>query len=449
MKQLFLINDSLANKISYYHFMLFLASLPFDMFYSHIILISLAVHTAIQYKKEYVGPVFSLRNLLLISVFVVTVLSTIYSTNKPAAFNEWGKQITVLVMPLFFCFTTLNIKKYRANLLLSFALVCTLTVLYLYANALYAIKFYHLPLSELLTGHFTNQNFSEPIQMHATFFSMQLAVALFALLPVLLKEKVGKYRLLYAACVGILILGLFQLGAKSVIGCVFIILLTAVPVFLLPKGKRLKFVLVAGACAVVPLLLVLQSNSLRERYITALKADLSHSRYNEGVESRLVRWDVAMSDLVVKKPVLGYGAGTEVNLLQDVFYNNKIYFAYLNKLNVHGQYLSFLIKAGFLGLTVYLITLWFGFKNAVKNRDFVMLGFMAIVACVSISENMLDVDKGVIFYAFFFSFFIFSSDGNKNATNDNLLSFGATDEEIKTSSFEKALPSETYKEMVY
>jgi O-antigen ligase len=37
MKQLLLINDNNANKVSYYHIMLLMASLPFDRFYSHII----------------------------------------------------------------------------------------------------------------------------------------------------------------------------------------------------------------------------------------------------------------------------------------------------------------------------------------------------------------------------------------------------------------------------
>ena len=51
MKELLLINDNTANKISYYHLLFLLASLPFDRFYSHIILISFAAHTLIHLKK--------------------------------------------------------------------------------------------------------------------------------------------------------------------------------------------------------------------------------------------------------------------------------------------------------------------------------------------------------------------------------------------------------------
>jgi hypothetical protein len=35
---------------------------------------------------------------------------------------------------------------------------------------------------------------------------------------------------------------------------------------------------------------------------------------------------------------------------------------------------------------------------------------MLILVIVSLSENVLDADKGVIFYSFFFSFFVFAAD---------------------------------------
>jgi len=57
-------------------------------------------------------------------------------------------------------------------------------------------------------------------------------------------------------------------------------------------------------------------------------------------------------------------------------------------------------------LLVYLGTLLFGFWAAFRRKDAVFFAFMLLIAVVSISENLLDVDKGIIFYAFFFTFFI-------------------------------------------
>ena len=182
MKELFLIKDTQANRISYYHLMLLLLSLPFDLFYSHIILISLAVHTLIHFNKNTIKPVFTWRTVALQAVFFVTLISTIYTINPKQAFVEWELAIPVVVFPLLFCFNPLDLKKYLPNLLLVFALGCTATVTYLYIDAFTTIWHYHLPLLSIFSPAFTNQNFSQPIDMHATFFSLQVAISLVYLL---------------------------------------------------------------------------------------------------------------------------------------------------------------------------------------------------------------------------------------------------------------------------
>jgi O-antigen ligase len=127
----------------------------------------------------------------------------------------------------------------------------------------------------------------------------------------------------------------------------------------------------------------------------------------EVFDGRFARWNV-VTELIKKKPITGYGSGSETALLQDGFFNHKLYNSYLNRLNSHNQYLSFLLKTGVGGLLIYLGTLAFGFSVALKKKDLLFFAFMMLVAIVSLSENLLDVDKGIFFYAFFFSFFFFS-----------------------------------------
>src|SRR5437879_3515258 len=129
MKELLLIKDSLANRISYYHLMLFLLSMPFGHFYSHLILASFAVHTIIQFNRNSIKPVFTLRTAVLTSVFFVTLVSTIYSINPAHALVEWELDIPILLFPLLLCFNQLDLKKYKPQLFLAFALGCTITIL--------------------------------------------------------------------------------------------------------------------------------------------------------------------------------------------------------------------------------------------------------------------------------------------------------------------------------
>ena len=412
MKELFLTRDNLTNKISYYHLLLLLASLPFDRFYSHVILISFGVHTLINLDREHFKAVFKWRTLLLQSVFFVTVVSTIYTINKPEAFNEWSKHLTIFLFPVFFCFTKLDLKKYKAPLLLGFSLVCTATIIYLFLSTIYTIRFYKLPFLTLYSGAFINHNFSEPIDMHATFFSMQVLIALVYLISVVVKEKAILYKVFYAACICILFAGLFQLCSKSVFFCLFISINLVVPFFLM-TGRRWKFMLIAVCASILLVVGLLRLNIFRDRYVIELKDDLSAPKTGgETTDPRLARWDVA-AELIAASPVIGHGAGSEIGLLHEAYFKKKYYSSFLNNLNVHNQYLSFMIKSGIIGLAVYLVTLVFGFRESIMKKDLLFFTFMLLLAIVSLSENFLDVDKGIFFYAFFFSFFVFSEDKKK------------------------------------
>jgi O-antigen ligase len=408
MKELFLIRDNLSNKISYYHLIFFLASLPFDRFYSHIILISFALHTLIQFNVKHIKAVFEWKTVALQSVFLITVGSTIYTVNTAGAYQEWGKQIAIFLIPLLFCLNPFPLKKYRSSLLLIFSLVCTATVLYLYMDVLVTVRHYQLPYAAVFSRAFTNHNFSEPIGMHATFFSMQLAIALVFLLSGLIRSYSKYARTGYIICALILLCGLLQLCSKSVFIALLLTVNLAVPFFLLNGTKRFRFVLISVSLSILVATFIFSVKTFRERFIGDLHDDLSLSAADETNDPRLGRWNAA-AGLVVKAPVIGHGAGSEIGLLQDVFFEKKYYNAYLHRLNAHSQYLSLLIKAGITGLLIYLATLFFGFRSAFLRADLLFFTFMVLVATVCISENLLDVDKGIIFYAFFFSFFVFSS----------------------------------------
>ena len=388
--------------------MLLLISLPYDMFYSHLILISCIVETLIHLRKTDIKPLLTITNLALASVFFVTAVGTLYSINKPQAFNEWGKQITILLFPLVFCLNPLDIKKYRDNLLLVFAAGSTMAILFLYLQAFRAISFYHLPANALFSSDFTNHNFSGPLDIHATFFSMQIAIALVLFVTELVKVQSKPYKIFCLLCCTILSVGIIQLSSKSVFVALLVIINVAIPLFVLNGAKRIKFAAATLSLSALIIAGIYHMANFKERYITELKADLSKASADELFDPRLARWQVALK-LAGQSPIIGHGSGSETGLLKQRFFEAKFYRSYLAGLNAHNQYISFLIKTGAIGLLAYLATLYFGFRKAFLRRDTLLLAFMAIIATVSFSENLLDVDKGIFFYSVFFSLFIFSN----------------------------------------
>jgi len=407
MEKLLRPDDTLNNRISYYQLMLLLLSLPFNMFYSHLLLIGLALHTIIQIRRNNIKPVLTKTNFALTAVFFVTLLSTIYTTNKPQAFTELGRQVTILLIPLIFIFNPLDLKKYRYNLLLIFSIGCTITIAYLFLQALITIRYYHLPLKALVSPAFTNHNFSGPLEIHATFFSMQIAIALVYLLYMFIKESSARLKILYMLCCCLLAAGIIQLSSKSIFAAIVIILNVIIPWFILKGQVRLKYTTIVTSMFVVVVAGIFAMRAFRERYVTELRKDLSESTGPGLTDPRLARWGVAVS-VGAQSPVIGHGAGTEIGLLKDPFFDHQFYRSYLAELNAHNQFISFFIKSGIAGLLVYLFVLAFGIRTAIAKRDLLLMAFMVIVTAVSLSENFLDVDKGIFFYSVFFSLLIFS-----------------------------------------
>ncbi|WP_183564822.1 O-antigen ligase family protein [Mucilaginibacter sp. SP1R1] len=420
MKELLLINDSKANKVSYYHIMLLMASLPFDLFYSHIILISFALHTFIHLKKEKLKSLLSVKMLVLPSVLFVSIVATACTTNMRAAFTEWTLRIPLLLFPLLFSLTELDLKKYRSNLLLAFSLICSGTIFYLYADALYTIRYYHLPLRALFAEGFTNHNFAQPINIHATFFSFQLVIALVNLLYLLMIGASPRFtKALYIACSMLLIAGIIQLSSKSILLVLFVIVNMVLPYCLLQGKSRKKFIFTGLAISVLLGAGILSIPTFRDRYVTLFRQDLSVDKtLPRNSDSRIERWHVA-AERIKQKPFIGYGSGSEINLLHNDFYKAKMYSSFLYGLNAHNQYISFTLKSGIWGLLIYLFTLGYGFKMSFRKKDVVFISFMLVITVVSFAENYLDVDKGVMFYGFFFSFFIFYHAEKETVITDN------------------------------
>ncbi len=419
MKKLLSTSDSLTNRITFYHLAFLLGSLPFDRFFSHIILISLALHLLIHVKRANIKPIFTLRTLVLQSVFFITAISTVYTTEPANAYSELGRHVTSLLFPALFCLIPVDMNRYRSRLLLIFSIICALTIVYLYIYSFYLIRHYNLPYSVIFSHSFTNHNFSAPIDMHATFFSMQIAIGLVYLISVLITSN--KHRGWYLLCGLILLAGLIQLCSKSVFITLILIVNLGIPYFLLSGDKRTRYFITATAITLLIIIIICLVPALRTRYITDLYSDLSPATKGELLDPRLARWAEVIK-LIKQAPIIGHGAGTEVPMLHESFYKQKYYSSFLKSLNAHNQYLSFLFKAGIWGLLVYLATLVYGFRIAIKKHDLLFFTFMLIIALVSLSENLLDVDKGVFFYAFFFSFFMFSADSKnkQTASNDGL-----------------------------
>lgn len=406
MSHIFFINDTAENKISYYHLACFLALLPYDFFYSELVLASFALHVCIHVKQADFKRVLSKPVLVLVSLYLLNLLAILYSANKPEGVNLAVRQLAILLFPVLFALSHIDLVKYRMPLLCVFGFSCTVTVLYLYVDALYTIYNFRLPVASLFTASFMNHNFSQPVGIHATYLSVYIAFSIIAFLVLLLRKPPVRQKWIYIMACLVLFAGLVQLSSRAVFIAFLLIMNTAFPLLLFTGRKRLQFFLTSLVIAAAVLALIFSVDAFKTRYVSELETDLTGKvKIIENTEPRLARWQV-IADLVKRSPVIGYGNGTEPRLLKDKYFEKGLYISYLNEFNTHDQYLGILLKTGMVGLLLFLYILYVGFASAIRTRHIVLLGFMMIIAVVSVSENILDLNKGIFFYGFFFPFLL-------------------------------------------
>ncbi|MEO8943985.1 MAG: O-antigen ligase family protein [Ginsengibacter sp.] len=405
MKELFFINDTLENKVSYYFLACFLIALPFAHFFSEILLVFFAIHTLIHLRS---GRLAGLRNKsvwIVSSIFFFNLIAVTYSSYPAEGLKNVSQQLGILLFPFCFAVTGLNIRKYRLPLFKIFAFTCTATILYLYINTFRVIHFFEFSYTTIVSSFFINQNFSEPIGLHATYFSMYIVLSISVFIYIIIRERNYK-NIKYFFCIAILIAGLVQLASRSVLICLILVALFGISFFLLEGKKRIRFFSFSLIAFFVTAFIILNVSTLKKRYLTDLENDLNKNVVTADFsESRMKRWEMEIG-IIKQSPVIGYGNGSEKYLLKENYFKNKYYKSYLLELNAHNQYLSFLINSGIIGLLVYLSVLYYGFSIAIKQKYFILFSFLILITIVSMAENILDVNKGVFFYSFFYSLLI-------------------------------------------
>ncbi|MEO8853205.1 MAG: O-antigen ligase family protein [Ginsengibacter sp.] len=416
MKKLFFIDDTPGNKISYYLLAFFLIALPFQHFFSEILLTCFAVHTLIQLKRSKLTALKNKTVWIIASIFFLNLITIIYSNYPSEGFKDVDHQLGILLFPICLAVTNIDFSKYKLSLLKMFAFTCTATIVYLYFEAFRVIHYFHLPFFSIVSKHFINQNFSAPIGLHATYLSMYVTLSISTFFYLFFLHRGNKnWKYIFLAI--ILFAGLIQLSSRAVFICLPVIIIFAIPAMLLKGKKRLQFSVGAFIAFLLIILAITNIDSLRERYINELENDLTENGVTPDLsKTRAARWNLELR-LISKSPFIGYGSGSEKYILKDKYFENKFYVSYLLELNSHNQYLGFLINAGVFGLLLYLYILYFGFATAIKNRDFLFVSLLILITIVSISENILNVNKGIFFYSFFFSFFLLIPPKGKSSSS--------------------------------
>ncbi|MEI6947678.1 O-antigen ligase family protein [Paraflavisolibacter sp. H34] len=178
---------------------------------------------------------------------------------------------------------------------------------------------------------------------------------------------------------------------------------------LIPRiGTRLLFL---GSFVLVVTAAVLFNPSFRRQWYDLvdfskentiqLDQDASLGRGWGGKAIRLTIWKCSM-DVLEQHWAAGVGTGDLQDTLQRAYEKRKFYFASrYNSYNAHNQYLEEFLTRGIAGLLVFLACILWPLLVGIREKDTLYTLYLLCFAFFCITESMLELHKGVMWYSFF------------------------------------------------
>jgi len=270
----------------------------------------------------------------------------------------------------------------------------------------------------ILNYYHTNKYFTELLDIHPTYLGLYMV---FAVLVIGFSIK-KRSRIKNTLALTTLILAVIFINSRSVFLCLILIIVYQfyshfIARFKNQKNASLKATIVLALLSLASFFMFNKTyifQKMTKELFWELNPNIS-TKYNSKTEadSRVVRWKAAVS-LIAEKPFLGHGVNQEIAKLSKAYGQNGLHHAKEQAYNAHNQFLGFSIEGGLISLMGILAFFIFSLVHAVKKQDRVHLFFIVTIGIVCIGENFLIRNAGILFVAFFSSWFLFRP--SKSAT---------------------------------
>jgi O-antigen ligase len=392
-----------------------LIALPMSIKFTNAAVIAIVVATLYSNPLSFIGQSIK-RNLtgILISTsaFLFAAITITYSEEPRVGFYVLEKQLPLLLLPF-----ALSVAQYRMNwnlvvrifalVISAIAVICMSYGVYNYYTGNYDLSY--------VGGYFKQFNFEiyslygeslmRPFAINPIYMSMYVSFAIFIVL-------IDKGLSTFVKIILLLILLLFQALIGSRIGILAFGATFAVGVFVLFKsrGARLAAIGLIVLFAAVITVVIFVNPVLKLRYIketSAFNIPADPNGWNS-VSIRTAIWTCSL-DLFKQHPLLGYSVGGQEAARDQCERRYSFYGVFGENLNCHNQYFEYLLGGGMILLLIFIGQLSWLFRHALRYEKQLYAIFIVLFAATCVGESLLETNKGVVFFAFFNSFFLFRS----------------------------------------
>ncbi len=396
---------------------LFAFFLPFDMFFCNLLTILGLLFAVLEHK---ISPPFdkgvNTLFFLFFGLFLCQLVGLAYTQDIKMGLFSTEKRLALLVFPLVFYFTRFKISpKDTKRLFFFFQLGLSTCVSYCIAVAMKSNYAYNA--FESIQWKLFSDTLLDPIGINHLAYGIYAALALtyFVYQVVERKEKVIWYQLLFLA---IITLGLVLLVPKM--GWISIFFATSYILFRNRSNISIKYLVVAAILSGVILAIMLKIPKSRERIRQFTYGFSRNNIINDSTHYSSSRAGAfyASLDLIKEHWILGLGTGGIDKEMTKWYMDRNL--SGLVGLDTHNQYFDFLLSYGILGLSFFLLSLFYPLWLA-HQRSFTLYSTFLIIMIFSfLTENFLNNNKGIMFFSFFNSLFAGILNHNENVARENI-----------------------------
>ncbi|WP_185154384.1 O-antigen ligase [Fulvivirga sp. M361] len=341
-----------------------------------------------------------------ISFFLLHVIGLLYTCDIQEGLFVIEKKLSLLVFPIIISddyltknTDTINIVKSAFYSLVGACMVCVLYATYVYV--------------------FTGENvfyWNELVKI-ISFHPNYLALYITLINAVLIKELINQWSCLKSGsqilCVIIelfLITFIILLSTRLQTFLFFVVLIGMVFYQTTKKNNKLLGPTISLIVILIISLVMIFNVSYLQRFKSInsfnYQIDADPKTFNN-LTVRLGIWECSWS-IIEKNYLLGVGTGDAKSQLINSYKKLDFKYGYLDKLNAHNQYISTLIKIGFVGFLILILHLAIPFIHRKYKYSNGYKIFVVLFGISFLTESMLSVQKGVVLFSIVNSLFAFN-----------------------------------------
>lgn len=386
--------------VTNYLFWLVIITLPLPMIVNNIAIILFAIHSAIYFQPSKLKLEAPL--LFLPIIFLVSLFSLLYTTDVSKGLKALEKVIPFIVFYLFLSpisFSKTEVLKYlRAFAYINVALILICLTVATFLTIKNQTFIIYNPLNFVNENYFLYHRFSKPIGFHAIYLGIYTIFSSSILLIDLSNQpkKIKHYTMLAILFVGVILLKSFAVALSYFLILLFYFLYFK-PITL---NKFKGFFLVSLLIIAISLFYYKAKGINKEVFSYNLQDDVHNPNWNS-LNIRLAKWECAIEASKTNK-ILGVGVGSGQMELNKTYSDKDFILGISNNFSTHNQYLHYLVEFGVIGLLLFIIGIIMNIYSSLIKRNFLLFSLILLLSVCSITENVLTLNKGIVFFSVFF-----------------------------------------------